>query len=905
MKIKKLLSVLLVLCVVLAWVPVTAGAEETQTVVVGDIIRVTLEHMEKQEYRIIPEESGEYIFYLSGGTYMVDAETGEMYPIDICSLYVVDENGAKIGEEFRNQATQGLYCNLEAGKEYTLQAVNDQTYETAIRTSIYYIKSEPATSITIDGVFYDTSNPGDWIYVYAVTTPEVPSERTLTWESSDESVAIVTPYKLSCHVECVGVGTATITARTESGVSASFIVEVIEAGEVDYTCGDNLTWSYDETTRTLTISGTGDMYDGYSNLSFNSMEWRFWAERIVIEEGVTSIGQGAFADFNNVKEFQIPNSLTQIGGYSFPFRATGLTDLYISSNVETIGDYAFRGVGAVWVDEGNLNYCSDDDGALYNKEKTKLMHVPCNIAGGFIVPDTVIDVNSCAFSFCQELTDIYFGANVSYIDQNAFDYCNNLVGFWVDGNNPYYTNDEYGVLYNKDMTELVRAPFGITGIYNIPSTVTRIWWDAFYCCTKISEIILPEGITKIESQTFRYCEALERITIPASVTEIDFWAFMGCNYLGSITFNGDAPTIIDAFYGVRAIVYYPNGNETWTEEAMQSFESEWDDYGQLTWVAYDPCENGHTYESVVADPTCTEQGYTTHTCTICGDTYLDTYVDATGHSYGEWYTVTEATCTVYGEERRDCANCDHYETHTTELADHTYESVVTEPTCTEQGYTTHTCAACGDSYVDGYVDALGHNYESVVTPPTYVEQGYTTHTCTVCGHSYVDNYVEALIHYDVLEGDCTEWSEESEVPLAIRADADIAKFVEVRLNSKVVDPENYTVTEGSTIVTLKPEYLATLPSGEYSMEIVFTDGVAEATFHITGSAVVLGDLNGDGEVDIFDANLIVAYYNGTADLDADQQRAADVNGDGEIDIFDANLVVSYYNGTIAAFPAEE
>ena len=60
------------------------------------------------------------------------------------------------------------------------------------------------------------------------------------------------------------------------------------------------------------------------------------------------------------------------------------------------------------------------------------------------------------------------------------------------------------------------------------------------------------------------------------------------------------------------------------------------------------------------------------------------------------------------------------------------------------GYTTHTCTACGDSYVDSYVNALGHKYNSVVTAPTFTEQGYTTYTCTVCNHSYKDNYVDVL-----------------------------------------------------------------------------------------------------------------------------------------------------------------
>jgi len=116
---------------------------------------------------------------------------------------------------------------------------------------------------------------------------------------------------------------------------------------------------------------------------------------------------------------------------------------------------------------------------------------------------------------------------------------------------------------------------------------------------------------------------------------------------------------------------------------------------------------GHSYDAVVTDPTCTEQGYTTYTCSVCGDSYVDNYVDANGHSY---------------------------------------DAVVTDPTCTEQGYTTYTCSVCGDSYVDNYVDANGHSYDAVVTDPNCTEQGYTTNTCSVCGDSYVDAYVDALGH---------------------------------------------------------------------------------------------------------------------------------------------------------------
>ena len=143
-------------------------------------------------------------------------------------------------------------------------------------------------------------------------------------------------------------------------------------------------------------------------------------------------------------------------------------------------------------------------------------------------------------------------------------------------------------------------------------------------------------------------------------------------------------------------------------------------------------------------PTCTEQGYTEHVCD-CEYSYKDAYVDASGHSFGDWIPTTSATCTADGTERRDCNNCDHFETRTTDATGHTYTDTVVPPTCTEQGYTEHVCD-CEYSYKDSYVNEKGHSYTvSKTTPPTCVDQGYTEHVCS-CGESYKDAYVAALGH---------------------------------------------------------------------------------------------------------------------------------------------------------------
>lgn len=205
-------------------------------------------------------------------------------------------------------------------------------------------------------------------------------------------------------------------------------------------------------------------------------------------------------------------------------------------------------------------------------------------------------------------------------------------------------------------------------------------------------------------------------------------------------------------------------------------------------IADTGCE--HNYRSVVTAPTCFKQGYTTHTCGKCGDSYVDSYIDALGHQYSEH--VTAPTCTNRGYTTYLCSRCDHsYIDSYVNALGHSYDETEVTPTCTERGYTAHICSRCGSNYVDNYTNALGHTYgewsitipattntdglrehicstcgnterqmipaagngsECVhtyfadVTAPTCTERGYTTHTCSKCGDSYVDTYTTALGH---------------------------------------------------------------------------------------------------------------------------------------------------------------
>ena len=172
--------------------------------------------------------------------------------------------------------------------------------------------------------------------------------------------------------------------------------------------------------------------------------------------------------------------------------------------------------------------------------------------------------------------------------------------------------------------------------------------------------------------------------------------------------------------------------------------------------------DNHNYVAVVTDPTCLDDGYTTHTCSRCNDTYTDTPVTALGHDLSE-HDAKDPTCTEIGwDAYEDCSRCD-YTTYVEKVAlGHDYVAVITDPTCTEDGYTTHTCARCNDEYTDTVVPATGHNdcLTLGVVDPKCTEKGYTVKKCLVCEEVFKDLFVDALDHdlseHDAKDPTCTE-----------------------------------------------------------------------------------------------------------------------------------------------------
>ena len=155
-----------------------------------------------------------------------------------------------------------------------------------------------------------------------------------------------------------------------------------------------------------------------------------------------------------------------------------------------------------------------------------------------------------------------------------------------------------------------------------------------------------------------------------------------------------------------------------------------------------------------AAPTCTADGGTLNTCSLCGAEFLTDVIPATGHDFTDWQTVKEATCTAEGKLERSCKTCGYKESRPVAVLPHAYAPAVTAPNCTDGGFTTYTCE-CGDSYVSDHTDALGHDLTdwTVTNDPTCTEDSLEERWCQRCeyrearmvdplGHSYTATIVE-------------------------------------------------------------------------------------------------------------------------------------------------------------------
>ena len=296
-------------------------------------------------------------------------------------------------------------------------------------------------------------------------------------------------------------------------------------------CGENLTWTFVEETKTLTISGSGAMYT-HSNL-FQEYPWLYRVydktEKVVIEDGVTSIGDGAFNLFSKLTSIEIPNSVTSIGEKAFG-SCTSLTSFVLPPSVETIDKEVFYdcdNLTSLSVDEANPVFDSRGGcNAIIKTENNELVQ-GCATT---VIPDDVTRIGNCAFRGCSGLTSITIPQGIKSIGTEAFWGCSHLTSIEIP----------------SSMNGIGEAVFsGCSNMVSVtlPNTITSIGAYAFMECSSLTSIEIPSSVTFINLYAFAHCSSLTSVEIPGNVKELAQGAFQQCKGLQTVKIADGATTM--------------------------------------------------------------------------------------------------------------------------------------------------------------------------------------------------------------------------------------------------------------------------------------------------------------------------------------------------------------------------
>ena len=465
--------------------------------------------------------------------------------------------------------------------------------------------------------------------------------------------------------------------------------------------------------KTMTIPGSVEFdYEDWHDRDYCGASMFYECESlesVVFQEGVTSI-PNAFYGAENLKTVSIPSTAESM-------------DESFSSCVK---------LEAISVANGNANFCSVN-GILFNKDRSELLVYPGGkAADSYRIPDTVTCIGGNAFSGCTRLKTISIPASVSGVGRWAFGGIS-LKEILVDEQNAAFCSTD-GVLFDKGKTELIRYPAGkVATSYQIPTSVTSVSDGAFTYCCHLKTIAIPKGITKFTDWVFMYCDNLEDVYYTGTEAQ---WNAIEIGHANDALINATKHYNAEIHdFGAWTVTKAATCTETGlrtracTDAGCSKVET-----------AVIPAL-GHT-EAVDAAKaaTCTETGLTEGKhCSVCGAILtVQEKTDALGHAWDNGKVTKEPTETETGVKTFTCTRCGETKTEVIPALshEHSYKAVVTAPTCTAKGYTTHTCS-CGESYVDTYVDALGHAWDSgkMTKPATETEDGVKTFTCTRCGET--------------------------------------------------------------------------------------------------------------------------------------------------------------------------
>ena len=352
-------------------------------------------------------------------------------------------------------------------------------------------------------------------------------------------------------------------------------------------CGEDVEWSFDADSGVLTISGTGPMKNYTMTSHPDWLDNGLSVKKVIIEEGVSSIGDWALFSCTELEEVEMAGSIEEIGSFAFQHCSAiseiqlpdgvrelkdhvfanchALVSVRLPGSVESVGDNCFyncENIQAIHVSEENAVYC-DEDGVLFSKDMKKLIACPKAKKGNYYVPEQVQIIGSYALADCDNLTMIQLPEGLLSLEKGAISACDQLMR--IDLPDTIQTIEESALKSNINLSTV-----------SIPGSVKVIEKDALYQCGNLRTVKLGEGIERIGFSAFALCPIIE-IVIPNSVNEIQEYAFDNTG-LKKIEFQGKPEVINDyAFSNVESKVIF---------QPSQWEETERNDYGgSLTWIS--------------------------------------------------------------------------------------------------------------------------------------------------------------------------------------------------------------------------------------------------------------------------------------------------------------------------------
>ena len=569
-----------------------------------------------------------------------------------------------------------------------------------------------------------------------------------------------------------------------SGTTSSTLepVEFVPGtGTAEGKCGDKVKWHLDASTGILNIYGEGAM-DNYASASKTPWYgYRQYINYIKVADGVTLIGNYAFAGCSTLDKVYLSVDLNGIGNYAF-YNCVALRLFVIDGNVNYIGSYAFANCKSL----------------VYFNIPNTVTHISSGLFDCCInlvyvnLPDGITSIGYQSFYMCGKLTALNLTEGLLSIGEDAFLQCYELTTVGgIPSTVTYIGPDAFANCYKLEDDIII--PSGITMIeegtfrgclkvksIEIPNSVTKIGISAFGSCASITELVIPESVTYLPEHTFSGCESLKELTIPASISmysfnNINYHTFYGCKNIEKVTLTKGTGTMT-----LGSQNRYPWGfskdvlKEVIIEDGVTNIGNE-AFYGcsvlkkvelpdSITTIgnsAFYGCIN--LTEITMPNKTCSiyDSSSTIHSNTIikapCGSTVYD-YAKKYNRSFVSIeHTLTEwlADFTVNGETMttsvyKKCVYCDevvNLTTHTT-----TGWIVDTEATCTIDGYKHIECLDCGNRY-DAVIPATGHTEvvdEAVAANCT--ETGLTEGKhCSACRTVFIEQTVTKSLGHNMSE----------------------------------------------------------------------------------------------------------------------------------------------------------